>query len=97
MVLGGLPGGPLAKIPCSQRKRPPGSIPGQGTRSHMPQLLPGTARYIFLLKKKFEATILKRQGTAVAPVSALTPENSSPGQSSTRGQGEKSPQGNQIL
>ena len=32
------PGGPAAKIPCSQCKRPRDSIPGQGTRSHMLQL-----------------------------------------------------------
>ena len=31
------PGGPVAKIPHSQ-SRDPGSIPGQGNRSHMPQL-----------------------------------------------------------
>ena len=31
------PGGPVAKILCSQC-RGPGSIPGQGTRSHVPQL-----------------------------------------------------------
>ena len=31
------PDGPVAKTPCSQC-RGPGSIPGQGTRSHMPQL-----------------------------------------------------------
>ena len=32
------PGGPAAKIPCSQCKRPQDSITGQGTRSHMLQL-----------------------------------------------------------
>ena len=31
------PGGPVAKTLCSQLGDP-GSIPGQGTRSHMPQL-----------------------------------------------------------
>ena len=31
-----IPGGPVAKIPRSQRRRP-GLIPRQGTRSHMPQ------------------------------------------------------------
>ena len=31
------PGGPVAKTPCSQC-RGLGSIPGQGTRSHMPRL-----------------------------------------------------------
>ena len=34
---GDFPGGPVAKTPCSQR-RGPGSIPGQGTRSCVPQL-----------------------------------------------------------
>ena len=33
---GNLPGGPVAKTPSSQC-RGPGSIPGQGTRSHMPK------------------------------------------------------------
>ena len=33
------PGGPVAKTLCSQyRVSDPGSIPGQGTRFHMPQL-----------------------------------------------------------
>ena len=33
------PGGPMAKIPCFHRGvRGPSLIPGQGTRSHMPQL-----------------------------------------------------------
>ena len=31
------PGGPVAKAPCSQ-ERGPGSISGQGTKSHMLQL-----------------------------------------------------------
>ena len=31
------PGGPVAKTPCFQ-SRGPGSIPGQGTRSHMLEL-----------------------------------------------------------
>ena len=33
---GDFPGGPVVKSPCSQY-RGPGFIPGQGTRSHMPQ------------------------------------------------------------
>ena len=36
-------GGPMIKTPHTQC-RGPGSIPGQGTRSHMPQLRPGTAK-----------------------------------------------------
>ena len=49
--LGDLPGDPVAKSSCSQCQGP-GLIPGQGTRSHMPQqgdavchnLRPGTAK-----------------------------------------------------
>ena len=41
--LGDFPRGPVAKTPCSQR-RGLGLIPGQGTRSHMPQLRPSTAK-----------------------------------------------------
>ena len=37
------PGGPVAKTLCSQCKGL-GSIPGQGTRAHMLQLRPGTAK-----------------------------------------------------
>ena len=33
-----LPGGPVAKIPCSQSMGGVGSILGQGTRSHMLKL-----------------------------------------------------------
>ena len=36
-VEGGFPRGPVAKTLASS-ERGPGSIPGQGTRSHMPQL-----------------------------------------------------------
>ena len=36
-VEGGFPRGPVAKTLASSA-RGPGSIPGQGTRSHMPQL-----------------------------------------------------------
>ena len=32
--------------------REPGFDPGQGTKSHMPQLRLGTAKYISILKKK---------------------------------------------
>ena len=35
---GDFPGGPVAKAPSSQCRGPLGSIPGQGTRSHMPPL-----------------------------------------------------------
>ena len=38
---GNFPGGTVAKNPNA---RGPGSIPGQATRSHMPQLRPGTAK-----------------------------------------------------
>ena len=37
------PGGPGAKPLCSQC-RGPSSVPGQGTRSHIPQLRPGAAK-----------------------------------------------------
>ena len=48
-------GSPVARTPHSQF-RGPGSIPGQGTRSHMPQLRPSTAKQInnFLKKKEGE-------------------------------------------
>ena len=36
---GGTSSGPVVKNPSS-----PGSIPGQGTRFHTPQLRPGTAK-----------------------------------------------------
>ena len=39
------PGGPVAKILHSQCRKP-GSIPHQGTRSHMQQLRPSTAKQI---------------------------------------------------
>ena len=38
-----LPGGPVTKTLCSQ-SRGPGFDPGQGTRSHMPQLRPSAAK-----------------------------------------------------
>ena len=42
--IGDFPGGPVAKTPCSQC-RGLGSIPGQGTRSHMAATKrPGTAK-----------------------------------------------------
>ena len=40
---GGFPGGPGAQTPCSPC-RGPASLPGQGTRCHMPQMRPGTAK-----------------------------------------------------
>ena len=40
----GFPGGPVAETLCSHG-RVPSSIPGQGTRSHMPPLRPGAAEY----------------------------------------------------
>ena len=49
-----VPGGPVVKTLHSQG-RGPGSIPGQGTRSHMPQLRPSIAQEIkinFFLKKE---------------------------------------------
>ena len=39
----GFPGGPVAKTPLSQC-RGQGLIPGQGIRSHMPQLRPSAAK-----------------------------------------------------
>ena len=47
------PGGPVAKIPCSQCSGP-SSIPGQGTRSNMLQLRPSTTN-------KFSKKERKRQ------------------------------------
>ena len=41
---GDFPGGPMAKTLRSQGRGPPGSIPGQGPRSHMLQLRPGAAK-----------------------------------------------------
>ena len=40
---GDFPGGPMLKTPHSQC-RGSGSIPDQGTRSHMPQLRPSAAK-----------------------------------------------------
>ena len=45
------PGSPVAKTLHSQCQWP-GSIPGQGNRSHMPQLRPHTAKQIKTLQKK---------------------------------------------
>ena len=42
-ICGDFPGGPVVKTQHSQRKGL-GSISGQGTRSCMPQLRPGTAK-----------------------------------------------------
>ena len=44
-LIGDFPGGPVAKT-LSSHCRGPGSIPGQGTRSHMLQLRPGAAKWI---------------------------------------------------
>ena len=41
------PGGPGAKSPCSQGLD---SIPGQGTRSHIPQQRHSIAKYIYIYK-----------------------------------------------
>ena len=38
------PSGLVARTPRSQCRGPPSSIPGQGTRSHMPQLRHGTTK-----------------------------------------------------
>ena len=43
-------GSPVARTPHCQF-RGPGSIPGKGTRSHMPQLRPSTMKQIFLKKE----------------------------------------------
>ena len=49
---GNFPGGPVeAKIPRCQC-RGPGSMPGQGTKSHMPQPKSGPAKQINTKKKK---------------------------------------------
>ena len=37
---------------CTPNAGDPGSIPGQGTRSHMLQLRPGTAKLINIFLKK---------------------------------------------
>jgi len=51
----GFPGGPVAKTPRSQCWKP-----GQGTRSHVQQLRPGTAE-----RKKMKAKIESRGKTAI--------------------------------
>ena len=55
-------GGPVAKTPCSSWSK--GSIPGQATRSHMPQLRAGTAKEIDkqILKKKKTGAISSPEG-----------------------------------
>ena len=44
--MGGIPGGPVAKGFSPPSAGGLGSIPGRGTRSHMPQLRPDTAKGI---------------------------------------------------
>ena len=44
-MFGDFSGGGVAKTPSSQCSRP-GSIPGQGTRSHRLQLRPGAVRQL---------------------------------------------------
>ena len=55
VLWGGFPGGPGAKTPLSQIQ---GSIVGQGTRSHRPQLRLGSAKqviFFFFLKQELLA------------------------------------------
>ena len=51
---GDFPGDPVAKTLHSQSTWGLNSIPGQGTRSHMPQLRPGAAKerniYIYIIE-----------------------------------------------
>ena len=44
ITCGDLPGDPVVKTLYSQCRGSPGSIPAQGTRSHMPQLRPDVAK-----------------------------------------------------
>ena len=48
----------------------PGSIFGQGTRSHRPQLRPGMAKYINTYFKKIEH--IRRKDTCVEPSNQVT-------------------------
>ena len=58
---GGTDAAPKAKTPCS-RHRGPGSTPAQGTKPHVPQPRPNTAKQILMKKKNSHRVLLDSRG-----------------------------------